>query len=188
LAFGVENILSKNHGGTVVMNLSTSSMISDIAEKYGGKCFRTKVGESNVLLGIKEHNAIIGGEGTSGVIYPIVNTSRDGFVSLSLALELLAQKHQTVSECVATLPKYYLKRDKWPVTENLDSIYQKLKSHFKDAVANELDGIRLDFPDGSWIHLRPSITEPIIRLFSEAKTKERVDALFEETHTLLAQK
>jgi phosphomannomutase len=186
LAFGVENILSEHPGETVVMNLSTSSMISDIALKYGGKCFRTKVGESNVLEGIKKHNAIIGGEGTSGVIYPAINNSRDGFVSLSFALELLAKRKQTVSECVATLPKYFLKRDKWPVTENLDAIYSKLKSYYKDAIANDLDGLRLDFPDGSWIHLRPSITEPIIRLFAEAKTEERVDALFKETKNILA--
>jgi phosphomannomutase len=186
LAFGVENILSQHPGGDVVMNLSTSSIVSDIALKYGGKCFRTKVGESNVLEGIKKHNAIIGGEGTSGVIYPAINNSRDGFVSLSFVLELLAKRKQTVSECVATLPKYFLKRDKWPVTENLDTIYSKLKLHYKDATANNLDGLRLDFPDGSWIHLRPSITEPIIRLFAEAKTEERVDALFKETHTLLA--
>ena len=186
LTFGVENILSEHPGETVVINLSTSNMVSDIVEKYGGKCFRTKVGESNVLEGIKEHNAIIGGEGTSGVIYPIINTSRDGFVSLSLVLELLAKRNQTVSQCVATLPKYFIKRDKWPVTDNLDVIYSKLKSHFKDASTNNLDGLRLDFPDYSWIHLRPSITEPIIRLFTEAKTKERAEELFEETHTLLA--
>ncbi len=185
LAFGVENILSKHPGENVVMNLSTSIMVSDIVEKYHGKCFRTKVGESNVLEGIKKNKAIIGGEGTSGVIYPAINTSRDGFVSLSFALELLAERKQTVSECVATLPKYYMKRDKWPVTNNLNDIYQKLKNHFKDAQTNELDGLRLDFADKSWLHIRPSITEPVIRLFGEAKTLERVEALFNEAKLTL---
>ncbi len=185
LAFGVKNILSKHPGENVVMNLSTSSMVSDIVEKYHGKCFRTKVGESNVLEGIQKNKAIIGGEGTSGVIYPAINTSRDGFVSLSFALELLAERKQTVSECVATLPKYYMKRDKWPVSENLNDIYQKLKTHFKDAEVNELDGLRLDFSDKSWLHIRPSITEPIIRLFGEAKTPERVEALFNEAKLTL---
>jgi len=180
LAFGVENVLSKYLGENVVINLSTSSMISDIVEKYHGKTFRTKVGESNVLEEIMKRNAIIGGEGTSGVIYPAINTSRDGFVSLSLALELLALRNQTVSECVATLPKYFIKRDKWPIGKNLDDIYQKLKSRYPEAQTNELDGLRLDFPDKSWIHLRPSITEPIIRLFGEAKTEERINALFNE--------
>lgn len=180
LAFGVENVLSKNPGKNVVVNLSTSNMIPDIVEKYGGKCFRTKVGESNVLEGMRENNAIIGGEGTSGVIYPKINTSRDGFVSLSLALELLTQRKQTVSECMATLPKYFIKRDKWPVSENLKEMYEKLKSHFREAVATELDGLRLDFPDKSWLHIRPSITEPITRLFGEAKTPDRIEALFAE--------
>jgi len=186
LAFGVENILSKNPGENVVMNLSSSSMVSDIVEKYNGKCFRTKVGEANVLEGIQKYGAMIGGEGTSGVIYPAINTSRDGFVSLSLALELLAERNQTVSECVATLPKYFIKRDKWPVSgKNLNEIYEKLKIHFKDAQINEIDGLRLDFDDKSWIHLRPSITEPIIRLFGEAKTEDRVNAIFNEAKLTL---
>ncbi len=181
LTFGVENILSKYPGGNVVINLSTSNMVSDVTEKHSGKCFRTKVGESNVLEEIAKRNAIIGGEGTSGVIYPTINTSRDGFVSLALALELLAKRNQTVSECVATFPKYFMKRDKWPIVDrDVKDIILKLKSHFKDAKINELDGIRLDFQDKSWLHLRPSITEPIIRLFGEATTQERVDALFNE--------
>ncbi|MEI6850296.1 MAG: hypothetical protein WCK29_04635 [archaeon] len=181
LAFGVEDILSKNPGKNVVINMATSNIIPDIVKKYNGKCFRTKVGESNVLAGIIEHEAIIGGEGTSGVIYPTINTSRDSFVSLSLALELLTHRNQTVSECVNSLPKYFIKRDKWPVNANLNEMYEKLKSHFKDGVANDLDGLRLDFTDGSWVHFRPSITEPIARLFVEAKTEERVEALFNET-------
>jgi phosphomannomutase len=180
LAFGVENILSKHPGENVVINLSTSNMVSDIVEKYNGKTFRTKVGESNVLEEILKRNAIIGGEGTSGVIYPTINTSRDGFVSLALALELLAERNQTVSQCVDTLPKYFIKRDKWAVGKDLNEIYSKLKSHFKDATVNELDGLRLDFPNKSWIHLRPSITEPIIRLFVEAKTENGVEALLNE--------
>ena len=186
LALGVENILSKFPGGNVVMNLSTSSMVSDITEKYGGKCFRTKVGESNVLEEIIKQNAIVGGEGTSGVIYPTINTSRDGFVSLSLALELLAHRNQTVSECTASLPKYYMKRDKWPVNADLNDMYTKLKIHFKDAKVNEIDGLRLDFTNGSWLHMRPSITEPIVRFFGEAKTQEGIDSLFAEAKLTLS--
>ena len=180
LAFGVEDILSKNPGNNVVINMSTSNVIIDIVKKYNGKCFRTKVGEANVLDGIVKHKAIIGGEGTSGVIYPTINTSRDSFVSLALALELLAQRNQTVSEIISSFPKYFMKRDKWPRGNNLEEMYEKLKTHFKDAEINELDGLRLDFSDSSWLHLRPSITEPIVRLFGEAKTQERIDALFNE--------
>lgn len=186
LAFGIENILSKNPGKSIVINLSTSQMDVDIAKKYGSKCFRTKIGEGYVVEGILSYNAIIGGEGNGGVIYPTINTVRDSFTTLSLILELLAERSQTVSECIATLPKYYIKKDKWPVAGiNLNELYLKLKSNFTDAIVDEQDGIRFEFPDNSWIHLRPSNTEPIIRLFGEAKTQERIDKLFEEAKSYL---
>jgi phosphomannomutase len=188
LAFGVEDILSKNPGNNVVINMSTSNLIIDIAKKYNGKCFRTKVGEANVLEGIFEHNAIIGGEGTSGAIYPTINTGRDSFVSLSLVLELLAKRKMTISQIVSTFPKYFIKRDKWPISANLKEMYEKLKTHFAGTEINELDGLRLDFKDESWIHLRPSNTEPIIRLFGEAKTKERIEALFNDAKLTLERK
>jgi phosphomannomutase len=188
LAFGVEDILSKNPGNNVVINMSTSNLIIDIAKKYKGECFRTKVGEANVLDGIIKHQAIIGGEGTSGVIYPTINTSRDSFVSLSLALELLTKRNMTVSQIVSSFPRYFMKRDKWPIGSNLEEMYKKLKIHFDGAEINDLDGLRLDFPDKSWLHLRPSITEPIIRLFGEAKTQERIDSLFNEAKLTLNDK
>jgi len=187
LALAIENILSKNPGEPIVINLSTSQMGADIAKKYGSECFRTKVGEGNVVEGILSHNAIIGGEGNGGIIYPAINIVRDSFVGLSLVLELLAERKQTVSECIATLPKYFMKKDKWSAAEgNLNGIYSKLKSHFEDATIDEQDGLRLDFPDNSWLHLRPSNTEPIIRLFGEAKTQERIDALFDEAKLTLS--
>jgi phosphomannomutase len=184
LAFGVEAILSKNPNNKVVINMSTSQMNKDIAEKYGGTCIRTKVGEANVVSGIIENNAIIGGEGGGGIIYPTINMARDSFVSIALILELLAERNQTVSECIETLPKYEMRKDKMPVSGDLDEIYSKMKNHFKDAEINEEDGLRLDFTDSSWIHLRPSNTEPIIRLMGEAKTKERIEELFREVKIL----
>ena len=180
LAFGVENIISKNPGKPIAINLSTSQMDVDIAKKYGSETFRTKIGEGYVVEGILKNNAIMGGEGNGGVIYPAINTVRDSFTTLSLVLELLAERNQTVSECIATFPKYFIKKDKWPIDKDLNQIYSELKSHFKDAKTNDLDGLRLDLPDGSWLHLRPSNTEPIIRLFGEAKTMERIEALFAE--------
>jgi phosphomannomutase len=185
LAFGIENILSKNPGKPVVINLSTSQMDVDIAKKYGSETFRTKIGEGYVVEGILTHNAIVGGEGNGGIIYPTINTVRDSFTGLSLVLELLAERKQTVSECVATLPKYFIKKDKWPVGGNLEKMYSILKSHFKEAKTDEQDGLRLDFPDSSWLHLRPSNTEPIIKLVGESKTQERIDALFTETKLTL---
>ena len=186
LAFGVENVLSKNPGRAIVINLSTSQMNADIAKKYGSECFRTKIGEPNVVKGIIDNNAIIGGEGNGGVIYPTINTVRDSFTTLSLVLELLAERKQTVSQCVATLPKYFIKKDKWSVIgKNLNKIYSKLKSKFRDAKTDEQDGLRLSFSNGSWIHLRPSNTEPIIRLFGEAKDENSIEALFNEVKLTL---
>jgi len=186
IALAIENILSKNQGRNIVINLSTSQMSADIAKKYGSDCFRTKIGEGFVVEGMLAHNAIIGGEGNGGIIYPTINTARDSFVGLSLILELLAERNKTVSKLVGELPKYFIKKDKWPVGMDLNEMYSKLKSNFSYVKIDEQDGIRFDFPDSSWIHLRPSNTEPIIRLFGEAKTQERVDALFEETKALLA--
>lgn len=187
VVFGIENVLSKNPGKTIVINLSTSQMSADIAKKYGGECFRTKIGEGYVVEGILAHDAIVGGEGNGGVIYPIINTVRDSFTSLSLVLELLAERQQTVSECVATFPKYFMKKDKWSIEgKNLDDIYKKLKSTFSNAKIDEQDGLRLDFPNNSWIHIRPSNTEPIIRLFGEAKDNYSIEALFNEAKLTLS--
>jgi phosphomannomutase len=187
LALGVENVLSKNPGNTVVINMSTSETNCDIAKKYGGKCVRTKVGEANVVQGIREHQALIGGEGGGSSIYPTINLARDSFVSLALVLELLAERNQTVSECMGTLPIYSMRKDKVAVVDTLDGMYMRMKSHFTQGSINELDGLRLDFPDHSWIHLRPSNTEPIVRLYGEALTEEKVNSLFEETKNLFAQ-
>ena len=186
LALGVEAVLSKNPNNKIVVNMSTSQMNKDIAEKYNSTCIRTKVGEANVVAGIIENNAIIGGEGGGGIIYPLINMARDSFVSLALILELLSERNQTISECLTTLPKYEMKKDKVPVVGSLEEMYQKMKNYFTNCQINELDGLRLDFPDNSWIHLRPSNTEPIIRLYGEAKNKERIESLFEKTKKLIS--
>jgi len=186
IALAIENIMSKNHDRNIVLNLSTSARGEDIAKKYGGKCFRTKIGEGFVSEGIIAHDAIIGGEGNGGIIYPKINFCRDSFTGLALILELMAERNKKISELLDEVPKYFIKKEKWPAGDNLNQIYSKLKLGFKDADMDEQDGIRFDFSDSSWIHLRPSNTEPIIRLFGEAKTEERIEQLFKETHTLLA--
>lgn len=186
LALGVEAVLSKHHGETVVINMSTSQMNADIAEKYTGTCVRTKVGEANVVLGIMEHSAIIGGEGAGGIIYPTINTARDSFTSIALILALCAEREAYIDEIISSLPHYEMRKDKIPQTGTPDVMYRNMKEYFKNSKVNELDGLRLDFSDKSWIHLRPSNTEPIIRLIGEAQTKERIDTLFEETKKLLA--
>ncbi len=187
LGFGIENVMPKNPNRNVVVNMSTSQMSADITEKYGGTCYRTKVGEANVFAGIDEHDAIIGGEGGSGCIYPTINNCRDGFVSMTLALELLATRNCTVNEMVNILPKYFMKKDKWSVEgKNTLELYEKLKNHFSNGKFNTLDGLRIDFEDQSWIHLRPSNTEPIIRLMGEAKNPKRVEELFIEAEKVIS--
>lgn len=186
LGFGAELILSKNPGRNVVVNMSTSQLIPDIAEKYGSKCIRTKVGEANVMNGMTENDAIVGGEGTSGVIFPTLNNCRDSFVSLTLALQLLAERNQTVTECVNSLPMYFMKRGKWPVGNDLEAIYKKLKDHFVNGKFNEEDGLRVDLPDKSWIHIRPSITEPIIRMFTEGTSMRATEELFNEAQKIIS--
>ena len=186
-AFGVEIVLSKNPGKPIAINLSTSQMSADIAKKYGSECFRTKVGEPNVVDAIVAHNAVVGGEGGGGIIYPAVNLARDSFTGLALVLEFLAERNLTVSQVVAYLPKYFMKKESWPIKENsnLNEMYEKLKIHFKGTKVDEQDGLRLEWPDGSWFHLRPSNTEPIIKLFGEAKTENEINALFNETKLTL---
>lgn len=189
LALCVKNVLSKKDG-PLVINLSTSSMSADIAKSLNREVYRTKIGEANVVQKMLEVHAPIGGEGSSGAIYPAINTARDSLIGIALILELLAKENKKISEVKDDLPKYFMKKDNWHTSadNNLTEMYDTLKNHYKDAKVNEEDGIRFDFKDNSWIHLRPSNTEPIIRLFGEAKTKERVESLFEETHLTLNKK
>lgn len=180
IALAIENIISKNKGRNIVLNLSTSKRGEDIAHKYGSECFRSKIGEGFVVDKMIEKDAIIGGEGNGGIIYPKINIVRDSFVGLSLILELMAERNKTIDELVEEIPKYIIKKDKWPIGGDLNKMYQKLKEVFPNTKIDEQDGVRFDFSDGSWLHLRPSNTEPIIKLFGEAKTQERVESLFNE--------
>ena len=182
LVTAVESVLSKNPGQPIVINLSTSRMSMDVAKKHGSECFLAKVGEPNVVKEIISHNAVVGGEGNGGVIFPAVNLARDSFVGIALILELLAKRNQTIGELVKTFPKYFMKKGKWSLEgKNLKNIILKLKTQFPDAKTLEIDGIRLDFPDSSWLHLHPSNTEPIFRLYGEADTQERIDELFKKS-------
>ena len=185
IALAIENILSKNPGKPIVINLSTSQRGADVAKKYGSPVFRTKIGEGFVVDGMLAHNAILSGEGNGGIIYPTINTARDSFVGLSLVLELMAERNKSISTLMHELPVYIIKKDKWPLGGDLKQMYTKMKDHFKDATYDEQDGLRLDLPDSSWLQLRPSNTEPIIKLFGEARTQERINELFEETKKVI---
>ncbi len=183
LSLAILSVLHKKPGD-IVVNMSTSRTNEDIARDYGGKTFRTKVGEANVVKGIKQHRAVIGGEGSGGIIYPSINPCRDGLTGMALILELLAGTNKTVSEIVEKLPYYAMRKNKFPYSGELEPLYKKMHAMFPEATRDTLDGLRLDFPDGAWIHLRPSNTEPIVRLMGEAKTEERIDGLINQIRSL----
>lgn len=162
-------ILSKTKGNTV-SNLSSSRALSDITHRHGGSYFASKVGEVNVVNLMKENNAVIGGEGNGGVIYPALHYGRDSLVGIAFILNLMAQKNQSLSEIRKSYPNYTIIKNKMDLTspEELEGIFNKLKSAFKDESLNDSDGLKIDFSDG-WVHMRMSNTEPIIRIYAEAK-------------------
>ncbi len=184
LVLALKDIIEKDLSD-IVVNMSTSRMCEDIAKNFGKKVFRSKVGELNVVNKMFETGSHISGEGNGALIYPKINTARDSLVSIGLILELLAKENKKVSQVVNEIPKYIMKKEKFTFGGNLDSLYQKLRIKFQDALTiNDLDGLRFDWTD-SWVHVRPSNTEPKTWIISEATTKERVDNLFTQVKSLL---
>ncbi len=171
LALAVKFLLSKKLGH-VVVNLSTSRVIDEIAQYYNVLLFKTKVGEINVSQRMKEVEAVIGGEGNGGVILPEVHLGRDAATGIALILQALTEFDGTIAQLKQSLPQYYILKDKENV-KNIDS--EKVIDHFSEKFKNEqldlTDGLRIDRAD-SWIHLRKSNTEPIIRIIVESRTPE----------------
>ena len=184
LALCIKNVLAKE-AGDIVVNLSTSSMSEEIAESFGRKTYRTKIGEANVVKKILEINAPIGGEGSSGAIYPRVNVARDSLVGIALVLELLAKEGKKISEISEELPKYVMKKENIHFNGDLSALIETLKEVFEDAKSSELDGIRFDWADKSWVNIRASNTEPIVRIFGESKDKERIEAIFDKVNSAI---
>ncbi|MCR9183032.1 MAG: phosphoglucosamine mutase [Flavobacteriaceae bacterium] len=170
-------VLSKTPGNTV-SNMSSSRALRDITEKYGGTYQASAVGEVNVVKLMKDTNAIIGGEGNGGVIYPESHYGRDALVGVALFLSLLAEKKLKVSELRASYPSYFMSKKKIQLTEGLDvdDLLQKMETKYAGENITTIDGVKIDFPE-NWVHLRKSNTEPIIRIYTEAKTQETADAL-----------
>ena len=170
-----------NAGLTTVSNLSSTRALRDVTEMHGGQYTAAAVGEVNVTTKMKEVGAVIGGEGNGGVIYPESHYGRDALVGIALFLSSLAQKGCTVSELRRTFPDYQIAKNRIDLTPetDVDAILVKVKEMFaKDnsATVNDIDGVKIDFPD-RWVHLRKSNTEPIIRVYSEARTMEQADDL-----------
>jgi phosphomannomutase len=191
--FGEENtlvacsdyVLSKTPGNTV-SNLSSSRALNDITLKYNQTHFYSAVGEVNVVEKMKEVNAIIGGEGNGGVIYPESHYGRDAIVGIGLFLSLYCERDLSASNLLNTFPKYYMVKEKINLSGsiNVDKILNQIAEKYKNEKIDLVDGVRIDFID-SWVQLRKSNTEPIIRIYSEAKSEEKSNNLISEIKTLI---
>jgi phosphomannomutase len=170
-------VLSHTPGNTV-SNLSSSRALRDITRTHGGRYHAAAVGEVNVVAKMKETNAVIGGEGNGGVIYPAAHYGRDALVGIALFLTHLAKKKLKTSELRATYPPYFITKQRVELTPDtpVDLILEKVKEQFSSYDITDIDGVKIDFPD-KWVHLRKSNTEPIIRIYSEAQTTQEADEL-----------
>lgn len=169
--------------GNTVSNLSSSRALRDVTEAHGGTCYAAAVGEVNVTTKMHEVNALIGGEGNGGVIYPASHCGRDAMVGVALFLSQLARKKLSASAYKSALPQYFIAKNRIDLSDKalIDRIMDTMKEHFKDERINTIDGVKIDFEEKKqWVHLRRSNTEPIIRIYSEARTEAEAQALAEE--------
>ena len=177
----VADYILQHDKGATVSNLSSTRALRDVTEKYGCKYYPAAVGEVNVVTKMKEVGAVIGGEGNGGVIYPEAHYGRDALVGIALILTYLAKKGCTTSELRRSLPDYTISKNRIDLQPgvNVDALLEKVKKAHTGEQITDIDGVKIDFPD-KWIHLRKSNTEPIIRIYTEAATKEEADALAQD--------
>jgi phosphomannomutase len=188
LAFAVRAVLDRRtsdaQSPTVVVNLSTSLVVEDAARRAGARFVRAPVGEANVARAIRDLGAVIGGEGNGGVMFPALHIGRDAPLGVALILHLLATNGVTISQLVASSPRYTIVKAKGPRGPELAPLYQRLRERFADAAADDRDGLRLAWRD-RWLHVRPSGTEPIVRLIAEAPTADDAETLITAARELL---
>lgn len=174
----VADYVLKHTPGNTVSNLSSSRALRDVTRKYGCEYNASAVGEVNVTAKMKETNAVIGGEGNGGIIYPASHYGRDSLVGIALFLTHLAKEKKKVSELKATYPQYFMAKQKVELTPNIDvdAILESVKEKYASYDITDIDGVKIDFPD-KWVHLRKSNTEPIIRVYSEAHTEKEAQSI-----------
>lgn len=174
----VADYILQHTPGNTVSNLSSTRALRDVTRKYGCEYNASAVGEVNVVTKMKDTHAVIGGEGNGGVIYPAAHYGRDALVGIALILTYLAKKGMKTSELRATYPPYFIAKNRIDLTPetDVDAILAKVKEMYKNEEVNDIDGVKIDFPD-KWVHLRKSNTEPIIRVYSEAATMEAADEI-----------
>jgi phosphomannomutase len=173
----VADYILQHKKGNTVSNLSSSRALRDVTEKYGGNYYASAVGEVNVVKMMHEVNAVIGGEGNGGVIYPELHYGRDALVGVALLLTYLAKKRMKLSELKQTYPSYVISKNKIELknTAVLPRLFDEIKKHYDRFPVSTIDGVKIDFEDG-WVHLRPSNTEPIIRIYAESTDKSKAEA------------
>ena len=176
----VADYILQHTPGNTVSNLSSTRALRDVTRQYGLEYNASAVGEVNVVTKMKNTGAVIGGEGNGGVIYPASHYGRDALVGIALFLTYLAKKQMTVSELRKTYPAYYMAKNRIDLTPDVDvdAILVKVKEIYANEEVNDIDGVKIDFPD-KWVHLRKSNTEPIIRVYSEAGSPEEAEAIGE---------
>ncbi|MCL4221536.1 MAG: hypothetical protein KJZ65_09200 [Phycisphaerales bacterium] len=191
LVLAAEAVLSalgtRAEGQILCANLSTSRMIDDVAARHGARVLRTPVGEANVVEAMKQHNAILGGEGNGGVIWPAVTYVRDSLSAMALVLALRARTGRTISQLVDAMPAYAIEKRKTPLARKEDALptIRRIARHFENQRVDLQDGVRVDFSD-RWVHVRPSNTEPILRLIAEAPDQPSAEALLDEVAAVAA--
>lgn len=170
-------ILSKTPGDTV-SNLSSSRALRDVTDRHGCRYYASAVGEVNVTTKMREVGAVIGGEGNGGVIYPELHYGRDALVGTALFLTWLTERGLTMTQLRATYPSYFASKNKIQLTPaiDVDKVLREVKERYANENVNDIDGVKIDFPE-NWVHLRKSNTEPIIRVYTEAKSMDEADAL-----------
>ena len=175
----------KQERGPIVINMSSSRITEDIAAQFGVTCHRAAVGEANVVEKMRTVGALLGGEGNGGVIDPRVGWVRDPFIGIGLVLQLMAETGKKLSELVAELPSYVIVKDKYTIArDRLPKLNATLEARWPEAKPNRLDGLRLDWPD-RWVHVRPSNTEPIVRVIAEAPAADGAEKLCKDVGALL---
>lgn len=182
----VADYILKHTPGNTVSNLSSTRALRDVTRKYGMQYYASAVGEVNVTTRMKEVGAVIGGEGNGGVIYPAIHYGRDALVGIALLLSHIAHEGKKLSELRATYPSYFMAKNRIDLKPDTDvpSILAKVKDIFKKEEINDIDGVKIDFAD-SWVHLRSSNTEPIIRVYSEASSPEKAEAIGQKVMTIV---
>jgi len=174
----VADYILQHKKGNTVSNLSSTRALRDVTEKRGGKYFASAVGEVNVVTMMKNQQAVIGGEGNGGIIYPELHYGRDALVGIALFLTSLAKTNKSVSLLRSGFPSYHISKNKIELDQNVDvdAVLEKIKTKYKNQPVNTVDGVKIEF-DSEWVHLRKSNTEPIIRIYSESSSESTAEHL-----------